>query len=130
MDTRAGRPDQRDLELHVRTCTFCRTPILWAKTEESGQAEWLPLDADPAAYGTVLVRKDPADPRRAICRTYRGRAQRDAMREAGIVFHVPHALSCPQSEAYLRGPKSLRPTPSATVVPAPRQAPEAETGLW
>jgi hypothetical protein len=103
-------PDPRDLELFVRRCSDCHKEIMWAKTEAAG--EWMPVDAAPDVHGNVLVKLDPADPRRALAAVIGSATTRAAMRAGGWDFRTHHRVSCAYADRWARKPKALRPTPT------------------
>jgi hypothetical protein len=108
-------PDPHDLaSTFGRTCRNCRRRIMWAWT---GADERMPVDAQPTEHGDVLLRRDPARPRRLLAAVEGSRRRLDAMRAAGWPTYQHHRLSCPRAEewARTRGRKGQALTPPPVI---------------
>jgi hypothetical protein len=78
------------------TCRSCGAPILWATVELSSTR--MPVDADPAPEGNVLIRREPG---RIWARVLGGAELRQARHEHESL-HRSHFATCPDAADWRR----------------------------
>ncbi|MGW5647541.1 hypothetical protein [Saccharopolyspora sp. NPDC003762] len=83
------------LDSHVTPCPDCRGPIVWATTAKGVP---MPVDAEPAAAGNVLLSVDSQGVHAGVLATNQAAGARDR----GQPLHQHHRLSCPYAHKWAR----------------------------
>ena len=85
----------------LTTCKSCHAPIFFAQTSKG---EFMPIDAEPAENGNVLVTGPDTCPVAAVV----NRGQASGLRAAGYPLYLPHFVTCPFADKYRRTAKETQ----------------------
>jgi hypothetical protein len=75
-------------------CDYCREPIRWFRTAANHTP--IPVDAEPDSDGNLVRLSD------GTMAVIPKASQREAMREQGRTFWMPHVASCPKKDEWNR----------------------------